>query len=716
MATLSPAAFFSRSSSLFSSSAAAALIHSSVSLKSNPTSSRRLARVMSVRASISPDSPLEVCAKASVTVPNRLGDCPFTQRVLLTLEEKHLPYDIKLVDFAKKPDWFLQVSPEGKVPVIKLDDKWVADSDIIAKSLEEKYPVPSLETPPEKASAKDPTDGTEQALLDELTSFNEYLKENIDISYIQSRFLKFAFMIDAIELQLHGFGLGPFVNGDNISAADLSLGPKLFHMEIALGHYKNWSVPESLNYVTTYMKLIFSKDSFVKTRALPEDVIAGWRPKVFFLLQLWALIDMARCSSLSGLRVELTHVDSNGNFSKFELLQRAALRSSHRVARLTSADGGSGAVVKATDAGSGQVQASVHAGSGEFLMDLAIGTPSLAYSAILDTGSDLIWTQCKPCVRCFLQPSAVFDPSISSTYKKLPCTGELCHALPTSRCAAAFDCKYLYTYGDSSSTQGVLASETFELGSDAKPTAVPGVAFGCGDTNVGNGFSQGAGIVGLGRGPLSLISQLGLGKFSYCLTSLDQSKKSPLLFGSLADLSASEGTVAVQSIPLLKNPQQPSFYYLPLKGITVGGTRLQIPSSAFALQQDGTGGVIIDSGTSITYLEAAAYRQVKRAFLNQVQLRAADGSDVGLDVCFSLPAGASSVTVPKLTFNFDGADLDLPAENYLIADSSTGLLCLTIMGSRGLSIIGNFQQQNLHILYDLKQEILSFVPTQCDKL
>lgn len=45
------------------------------------------------------------------------------------------------------------------------------------------------------------------------------------------------------------------MNGDNISAADLSLGPKLFHMEIALGHYKNWSVPESLNYVTTYMKV-----------------------------------------------------------------------------------------------------------------------------------------------------------------------------------------------------------------------------------------------------------------------------------------------------------------------------------------------------------------------------------------------------------------------------------------------------------------------------
>ncbi|XP_042405198.1 aspartic proteinase nepenthesin-1-like [Zingiber officinale] len=435
---------------------------------------------------------------------------------------------------------------------------------------------------------------------------------------------------------------------------------------------------------------------------------------LFFILQISALILMVRCSSLSGLRVELTHVDSDGNFSKFELLRRAAMRSSHRVARLTS--GHSAAEVKAAAPGSSsQVEAPVHPGNGEFLMDLAIGTPSLAYSAILDTGSDLIWTQCKPCLECFSQPTAVFDPSNSSTYKKLPCSGDLCQALPTSRCATSA-CEYLYTYGDSSSTQGVLASETFGFGGGANATAVPGVAFGCGDTNQGSGFTQAGGIVGLGRGPLSLISQLGLGKFSYCLTSFNQSKKSPLLFGSLADLSAGEAATAVQTIPLLKNPQQPSFYYLPLKGITVGGTRLQIPSSAFALQDDGTGGVIIDSGTSITYLVAAGYRQVKRAFLNQVQLPVADGSDVGLDVCFSLPAESSSVEVPKLTFNFDGADLDLPAENYIIADSSTGLLCLTIMGSRGLSIIGNFQQQNLHVLYDLKEEALSFVSAQCDTL
>jgi hypothetical protein len=48
---------------------------------------------------------------------------------------------------------------------------------------------------------------------------------------------------------------GPFINGEAVSGADLSLAPKLYHMEIALGHYKNWSVPDSLANVKAYMKV-----------------------------------------------------------------------------------------------------------------------------------------------------------------------------------------------------------------------------------------------------------------------------------------------------------------------------------------------------------------------------------------------------------------------------------------------------------------------------
>ncbi|PKA45647.1 Aspartic proteinase nepenthesin-2 [Apostasia shenzhenica] len=406
-------------------------------------------------------------------------------------------------------------------------------------------------------------------------------------------------------------------------------------------------------------------------------------------------------AAVGGLRVELRRVDANGNFSKMELLQRAASRSHHRLARLAASPAGG----DLRDA-----QAPVHAGNGEFLMDVALGTPPVAFSAIVDTGSDLIWTQCQPCVDCFDQPSPIFNPAKSSTYSNLPCSSSLCAALPSAACSSS-GCEYLYTYGDSSSTQGVLAADTFSLGSHS-PAKIAGIAFGCGNDNQGAGFSQGGGLVGLGRGPLSLVSQLGLGRFSYCLTSLDASKSSPLHFGSVA------GAGVTTTTKLVKNSEQPSFYYLSLMGISVGGQRLAIPEGTFDLRGDGTGGLIIDSGTSVTYLEAEGYQAVKKAFLTQMKLPAAEGGEVGLDSCFSAPAGDEAVVeVPKLVLHFDGgSDLELPAENYMILDPATGLLCLTVMGSRGISILGNFQQQNMQVVYDLEKETLSFAQTRCDQL
>ncbi|XP_022743178.1 glutathione S-transferase DHAR2-like [Durio zibethinus] len=208
---------------------------------------------------------LEICVKAASGAADILGDCPFCQRVLLTLEEKKVPYKLQLVNLSDKPQWFLEISPEGKVPLVKFDGKWVPDSDVIVGILEEKYPEPSLKTPPEFASfgskifgtfitflkSKDANDGSEQALLNELKALDEHLK-----------------------------GQGPFIAGENITAVDLGLGPKLYHLEIALGHFKKWTIPESLTYVHNYMKSIFSREYFVKTQAAKEQVIAGWAPKV----------------------------------------------------------------------------------------------------------------------------------------------------------------------------------------------------------------------------------------------------------------------------------------------------------------------------------------------------------------------------------------------------------------------------------------------------
>ncbi|KAI5401900.1 Glutathione S-transferase dhar2, partial [Lathyrus oleraceus] len=208
---------------------------------------------------------LEIAVKAAVGAPTILGDCPFSQRVLLTLEEKKITYNTHLIDVSNKPQWFLEVSPEGKVPVVKFDGKWVPDSDVIVGLLEEKYPEPPFVTPPQFSSvgskifgtfvsflkSKDSNDGTEQALVAELNALEEHLKAN-----------------------------GPYVAGEKVTAVDLSLAPKLYHVVVALGHFKNWTIPESLTHVHNYVKLLFARESFEKTKAAKEYIIAGWLPKV----------------------------------------------------------------------------------------------------------------------------------------------------------------------------------------------------------------------------------------------------------------------------------------------------------------------------------------------------------------------------------------------------------------------------------------------------
>lgn len=400
----------------------------------------------------------------------------------------------------------------------------------------------------------------------------------------------------------------------------------------------------------------------------------------------------------NGFKITLKHVDSAGNFTKFERLQRAMKRGRHRLQKFSEM-----VLAASTDS---DVKSTVYPGNGEFLMKLSIGTPPESFSAIMDTGSDLIWTQCKPCQQCYAQPTPVFDPKKSSSFSKTECSSDLCKALPTSSCSDG--CEYLYTYGDYSSTQGILATETFTF----DKVSVPKIGFGCGEDNEGSGFTQGAGLVGLGRGPLSLVSQMGQPKFSYCLTSIDGTKPSTLLMGSLA----SNVNKSVQTTPLIQNPSQPSFYYLSLEGITVGSTNLAIKKSTFALNADGSGGVIIDSGTTITYLEESAFALVKKAFISQVKLSVDTSNSVGLDLCFTLPSGASSVEIPALVFHFKGADLDLPGENYMIADSSVGVMCLAMGSSNGMSIFGNIQQQNIMVVHDLDKETMSFIPTECDQL
>lgn len=71
--------------------------------------------------------------------------CPYVQRAAIALAEKGVPFERVNVDLAAKPDWFVAISPLGKVPllIVRREDAGEAvlfESAVICEYLEETQP------------------------------------------------------------------------------------------------------------------------------------------------------------------------------------------------------------------------------------------------------------------------------------------------------------------------------------------------------------------------------------------------------------------------------------------------------------------------------------------------------------------------------------------------------------------------------------------------
>lgn len=71
--------------------------------------------------------------------------CPYVQRAIIALKEKQVDFDVIYIDLANKPDWFLAISPLGKVPVLKIEregqpDAILFESSVILEYLDESAP------------------------------------------------------------------------------------------------------------------------------------------------------------------------------------------------------------------------------------------------------------------------------------------------------------------------------------------------------------------------------------------------------------------------------------------------------------------------------------------------------------------------------------------------------------------------------------------------
>jgi glutathione S-transferase len=63
--------------------------------------------------------------------------CPYVQRVAIVLMEKGCEYELINIDLANKPEWFLNLSPLGKTPVLLIDDEPLFESAVICEFLDE---------------------------------------------------------------------------------------------------------------------------------------------------------------------------------------------------------------------------------------------------------------------------------------------------------------------------------------------------------------------------------------------------------------------------------------------------------------------------------------------------------------------------------------------------------------------------------------------------
>ncbi|MCL1049431.1 glutathione S-transferase family protein [Shewanella abyssi] len=68
--------------------------------------------------------------------------CPFVQRITGLMEAKGVPYEIEYISLKDKPQWFLDIAPNGQVPILMTEDNIaLSESDAIAEYLDEEYPL-----------------------------------------------------------------------------------------------------------------------------------------------------------------------------------------------------------------------------------------------------------------------------------------------------------------------------------------------------------------------------------------------------------------------------------------------------------------------------------------------------------------------------------------------------------------------------------------------
>ena len=157
--------------------------------------------------------------------------CPYVQRAAIALTEKGVPFERRYVDLSAKPDWFLAISPLGKVPllIVKQDDGTEAvlfESAVICEYLEETQPgVPLHPADPLTRAQHRGWIEFGSSILSDLWGFETAKDADTYEAKRKALIDKFG----RVEAEL---GEGPFFDGERFSLVDAVFAPIFRYFDV----------------------------------------------------------------------------------------------------------------------------------------------------------------------------------------------------------------------------------------------------------------------------------------------------------------------------------------------------------------------------------------------------------------------------------------------------------------------------------------------------
>src|SRR5262245_59342206 len=151
--------------------------------------------------------------------------CPYVQRAVIALTEKGVDFDRVYVDLANKPDWFLAISPLGKVPLLKVGEAVIFESAVILEYLEETQP-----------NSLYPADPLERARQRAMIEFGSAILSDIWGLEIAPTWEVAAARIEALTQKLarleRELGDGPWFAGEKFGLVDAVFGPVFRYFDL----------------------------------------------------------------------------------------------------------------------------------------------------------------------------------------------------------------------------------------------------------------------------------------------------------------------------------------------------------------------------------------------------------------------------------------------------------------------------------------------------